>query len=168
MKQLVSGQGAVSDGLILRITTEGLFIDDDRREVAQRDWDVKAWTLKLAEVWCPNLFPESKSPRKASSPLQRADTRQPDDGESNAFAMNHIRHCNGSCGSSKFRSSVSSVDKDMNNETKKKTKLTRPHRAAKWVASIFFDRPFATKKARDMSLSSPRAKGGRLQLACND
>ena len=51
--QLISGTGAVTDGLILRITTEGLFIDDDVRGVAQREWDVKAWTLKLVEVWCP-------------------------------------------------------------------------------------------------------------------
>lgn len=53
--QLVSGQGNVTDGLILRITTEGLFIDDDVRGVPQREWDVKAWTMKLAEVWCPRL-----------------------------------------------------------------------------------------------------------------
>ena len=51
--QLISGIGNVTDGLILRITTEGLFIDDDVRNVPQREWDVKAWTLKLAEVWCP-------------------------------------------------------------------------------------------------------------------
>lgn len=48
--KLVSGQGSVTDGLILRITTEGLFIDDDLRGVAQREWDVKAWTMKLVEV----------------------------------------------------------------------------------------------------------------------
>lgn len=48
--QLISAQGKVTDGLILRITTEGLFIDDDVRGVPQREWDVKAWTLKLAEV----------------------------------------------------------------------------------------------------------------------
>ncbi|KAL8829640.1 MAG: hypothetical protein Q9170_006077 [Blastenia crenularia] len=53
--QLVSGAGSVTDGLILRITTEGLFIDDDVRKVPQREWDVKAWTLKLVEVWCPHL-----------------------------------------------------------------------------------------------------------------
>ncbi|KAJ3941946.1 hypothetical protein N0V92_013839 [Colletotrichum tropicale] len=47
--QLVSGFGTVTDGLILRITTEGLFIDDDVRGVPQREWDVKAWTLKLVE-----------------------------------------------------------------------------------------------------------------------
>ncbi|EXJ54998.1 uncharacterized protein A1O5_12737 [Cladophialophora psammophila CBS 110553] len=49
ISQLVSGQGNVTDGLILRITTEGLFIDDDVRGVPQREWDVKAWTMKLAE-----------------------------------------------------------------------------------------------------------------------
>ena len=48
--QLVSGQGSVTDGLVLRITTEGLFVDDDVRGVAQREWDVKAWTLKSVEV----------------------------------------------------------------------------------------------------------------------
>ncbi|KAL2275814.1 hypothetical protein FJTKL_01571 [Diaporthe vaccinii] len=48
--QLVSGVGTVTDGLILRITTEGLFIDDDIRGVAQREWDVKAWTLKMVET----------------------------------------------------------------------------------------------------------------------
>jgi len=52
--QLISGVGSVTDGLILRITTEGLFIDDDVRGVPQREWDVKAWTLKLVEVWCPS------------------------------------------------------------------------------------------------------------------
>lgn len=55
--QLVSGTGSVTDGLILRITTEGLFIDDDVRHVPQREWDVKAWTLKLVEVGCP-CFPK--------------------------------------------------------------------------------------------------------------
>ncbi|KAI5303571.1 hypothetical protein KEM55_000464, partial [Ascosphaera atra] len=32
-----------------------MFIDDDVRGVAQRDWDVKAWTMALVEVWCPVL-----------------------------------------------------------------------------------------------------------------
>ena len=54
--QLVSGVGSVTDGLILRITTEGLFIDDDVRGIPQREWDVKAWTMKLVEVWCPYLL----------------------------------------------------------------------------------------------------------------
>lgn len=49
ISQLVSGQGPVTDGLVLNIETEGLFIDDDVRDVAQREWDVKAWGLKLVE-----------------------------------------------------------------------------------------------------------------------
>lgn len=49
ISQLVSGQGPVTDGLVLNIETEGLFIDDDVRDVAQREWDVKAWSLKLVE-----------------------------------------------------------------------------------------------------------------------
>lgn len=46
---LIAGEGSVTDGLILHIKTEGLFIDDDVRKVPQREWDVKAWTLKLVE-----------------------------------------------------------------------------------------------------------------------
>lgn len=67
--QLVSGTGTVTDGLILRITTEGLFIDDDVRGVPQREWDVKAWTLKQAEVWCPPhcLTPSPQTPSGANS-----------------------------------------------------------------------------------------------------
>ncbi|KAI2637526.1 hypothetical protein GGS21DRAFT_483467 [Xylaria nigripes] len=71
---LVSGVGPVTDGLILRITTEGLFIDDDVRGVPQREWDVKAWTLKLMEVWCPahNSADVNASPRP---PSKQAHTR---------------------------------------------------------------------------------------------
>lgn len=47
--QLIAGESAVTDGLILRIKSEGLFIDDDVRGVPQREWDVKAWTLKQVE-----------------------------------------------------------------------------------------------------------------------
>ncbi|KAF2155051.1 hypothetical protein K461DRAFT_107096 [Myriangium duriaei CBS 260.36] len=50
MSMLVKEQGGVTDGLILRITTEGLFIDDDVRGVPQREWDVKAWGIKLVET----------------------------------------------------------------------------------------------------------------------
>lgn len=56
ISQLVSGQASVTDGLILRITTEGLFIDDDVRGVPQREWDVKAWGMKLIEVCLRNQF----------------------------------------------------------------------------------------------------------------
>ena len=65
----MSGVGAVTDGLILRITTEGLFIDDDVRGVPQREWDVKAWTLKLVEVWCPHLHALGAS--SGSTPASR-------------------------------------------------------------------------------------------------
>ncbi|KAK4135521.1 hypothetical protein BT67DRAFT_433590 [Trichocladium antarcticum] len=51
--QLISGVAPVTDGLILRITSAGLFVDDDVRGVAQREWDIKAWTIKHVEVWCP-------------------------------------------------------------------------------------------------------------------
>lgn len=65
--QLVSGVGSVTDGLILRITTEGLFIDDDVRGVPQREWDVKAWTMKLVEVWCP-MFSQNPAGISTSAP----------------------------------------------------------------------------------------------------
>ncbi|KAL8729724.1 MAG: hypothetical protein Q9166_004552 [cf. Caloplaca sp. 2 TL-2023] len=66
--QLISGVGSVTDGLILRITTEGLFIDDDVRGVPQREWDIKAWTLKLVEVWCPQLHALGASSGSGPSP----------------------------------------------------------------------------------------------------
>lgn len=56
---LQSGVPPVSDGLVLRITTEGMFIDDDLRGVPQREWDVKAWTLKSVEVCAVLLLYES-------------------------------------------------------------------------------------------------------------
>lgn len=69
VSQLVSGFGSVTDGLILRSTTEGLFIDDDVRGVPQREWDVKAWTLKQVEVWCPPhcLTPSPHTPGSAAA-----------------------------------------------------------------------------------------------------
>ena len=69
VSQLVSGVGSVTDGLILRATTEGLFIDDDVRGVPQREWDVKAWTLKQVEVWCPPhcLTPSPHTPGSSAS-----------------------------------------------------------------------------------------------------
>jgi hypothetical protein len=65
--QLISGTGSVTDGLILRITTEGLFIDDDVRGVPQREWDVKAWTMKLVEVWCPNFRQAARATPNSSA-----------------------------------------------------------------------------------------------------
>ena len=78
--QLISGVGTVTDGLILRITTEGLFIDDDVRGVPQREWDVKAWTMKLVEVWCPSLCQgpagQSASARVAFNSLKHNPVRR--------------------------------------------------------------------------------------------
>ena len=75
--QLVSGVGSVTDGLILRITTEGLFIDDDVRGVPQREWDVKAWTMKLVEVWCPSFCAgHSASARVAFNSLKHNPVRR--------------------------------------------------------------------------------------------
>ncbi|ELR10063.1 hypothetical protein GMDG_04464 [Pseudogymnoascus destructans 20631-21] len=68
---LVSGTGSVTDGLILRITTEGLFIDDDVRGVPQREWDVKAWTMKLVEVWCPAFSSPAPASTAASNPARK-------------------------------------------------------------------------------------------------
>lgn len=48
--ELVRSAGSVTDGLVMRMTTEGLFVDDDVRGVPQREWDVKAWGIKNIEV----------------------------------------------------------------------------------------------------------------------
>lgn len=50
ISQLVCYEGGVGDGLILRIDSAGLFIDDDVRKVPQREWDVKAWGIKSIEI----------------------------------------------------------------------------------------------------------------------
>ena len=101
ISQLVSGQGSVTDGLILRITTEGLFIDDDRRGVPQREWDVKAWTMKLAEVWCPNIPVTVKStPRKSTNPFAAAASRHdvaPSESDTAAFVSKFVQHCATKC-----------------------------------------------------------------------
>ena len=93
--QLISGQGSVTDGLILRITTEGLFIDDDVRGVPQREWDVKAWTLKLAEVWCPMFGASSGS---TASP-RRFDLlrRPPTSEESDQYLSKLATTCKNDC-----------------------------------------------------------------------
>lgn len=90
--QLISGVGSVTDGLILRITTEGLFIDDDVRNVPQREWDVKAWTLKQVEVWCPphcfnSPSASSPAPDKKTNPFlhKTAASRTRDPGATKAF-----------------------------------------------------------------------------------
>ncbi|KAI0165906.1 hypothetical protein GGR57DRAFT_141413 [Xylariaceae sp. FL1272] len=65
--QLLSGLHPVTDGLILRITTEGLFIDDDLRGVPQREWDVKAWTLKTMGIHCPSQTSSASHPGRQAN-----------------------------------------------------------------------------------------------------
>lgn len=101
-KQLVSGSKQVTDGLILRITTEGLFIDDDKRGVAQREWDVKAWTMKLVEVWCPSVTRDSESstPKRKFTPFSNAASRQaviPSESESSAYLSKLLHYCDSGC-----------------------------------------------------------------------
>ncbi|PGH10396.1 hypothetical protein GX51_00154 [Blastomyces parvus] len=101
--QLVSGKGHVTDGLILRITTEGMFVDDDIRGVAQREWDVKAWTMKLVEVWCPQLGanPPSTRPSPVKTNPFRFSTsyahKVPSSEESDAYLANLHRSCKNQC-----------------------------------------------------------------------
>jgi hypothetical protein len=110
--QLVSGVGSVTDGLILRITTEGIFIDDDVRGVPQREWDVKAWTLKLVEVWCPphclnftsSSAPGAKNPnllhKMASQRVRAADrgaTKPLTGDEADAYLTELLRACKDCC-----------------------------------------------------------------------
>ncbi|KAL4880096.1 hypothetical protein BJY04DRAFT_192418 [Aspergillus karnatakaensis] len=96
--QLVSGQGMVTEGLVLRITTEGLFIDDDIRGVPQREWDVKAWTMKLVEVWCPKVGPPKPNAQKANQAFFRRSTNDaPTAEESDAYISNFLKVCKNTC-----------------------------------------------------------------------
>jgi hypothetical protein len=96
--QLVSGQGMITDGLVLRITTEGLFIDDDLRGIGQREWDVKAWTLKLAEVWCPQVNTTTAAKPASSNPFSfRRGNTVPTNEESEAFLGNLLKVCKNTC-----------------------------------------------------------------------
>lgn len=97
---LVSGQGMVTDGLVLRITTEGLFIDDDVRGVPQREWDVKAWTMKLAEVWCPQVG--ATQPNRPTQPKTNpfrwgSSQTTPSSEESDACLANLLKVCKNTC-----------------------------------------------------------------------
>ncbi|GJC94928.1 trans-sialidase [Colletotrichum higginsianum] len=85
--QLVSGFGTVTDGLILRITTEGLFIDDDVRGVPQREWDVKAWTLKLVE----------KMANQRARTADRGATKALTGDEADAYLTEMLRACKSCC-----------------------------------------------------------------------
>ncbi|PKX94682.1 uncharacterized protein P174DRAFT_370429 [Aspergillus novofumigatus IBT 16806] len=97
--QLVSGQGMVTDGLVLRITTEGLFIDDDIRGVPQREWDVKAWTMKLVEVWCPQYgaTAQGRPNPKPANVFSRRSTNEPTPEESDANLVNFLKVCKNKC-----------------------------------------------------------------------
>ena len=128
--QLISGVGSVTDGLILRITTEGLFIDDDVRGVPQREWDVKAWTMKLVEVWCPSFrhhLDASASARVASastsaarismrrlwgldsSSSQSKEKAAASSEELDVFLTSFLQICRDSCHSSASASDTSSI-----------------------------------------------------------
>lgn len=125
--QLVSGVGSVTDGLILRITTEGLFIDDDVRGVPQREWDVKAWTMKLVEVWCPSFRPDKSATSASALPRASASSQNPSPmrrifksdnrgsekaamGEdADALLVDLLRQCKSSCLTSASASSASSA-----------------------------------------------------------
>lgn len=97
--QLVSGQGMVTDGLVLRITSEGLFIDDDVRGVPQREWDVKAWTMKLAEVWCPQFGANQprQNPPKPSPFRWGSSPAAPTPEESETHLANLLKVCKNTC-----------------------------------------------------------------------
>lgn len=120
--QLVSGEGSVTDGLVLRITTEGLFIDDDVRGVAQREWDVKAWTMKLVEVWCPKFgaLPLHESPSKANLFRRSATHTVPTSEESDALLVNLLKVCKNTCrlatGSTCFNPNDSKVGQNDENK----------------------------------------------------
>jgi hypothetical protein len=64
MATLVAGQGGITDGLILRITTEGMFVDDDKKGQGLRQWDVKAWTMKSVEVYPHSTLAKLANPLK--------------------------------------------------------------------------------------------------------
>lgn len=98
--QLVSGQGMVTDGLVLRITTEGLFIDDDIRGIPQREWDTKAWTMKMVEAWCSQYAasPQARqTPSKSSNPFRRSAPPGPSPEESDAYLGNLLKACKNTC-----------------------------------------------------------------------
>lgn len=125
--QLVSGVGSVTDGLILRMTTEGMFVDDDVRGVAQREWDIKAWTMKLIEVWCPLHSANSSHPTRSSNgklnPFRfgnlHSSSKQPSNEDSDAFVSGMLHTCKDKCrfgvssaadSSSSYHSAGSGID----------------------------------------------------------
>ncbi|KAL2022544.1 hypothetical protein VTK56DRAFT_5151 [Thermocarpiscus australiensis] len=123
--QLVSNVGPVTDGLILRITSAGLFVDDDVRGVAQREWDIKAWTLKLVEVWCPTHATSASSstpgsvptnhpffktmPTSARRAAERGATKTLLGEEAVAYIDEFGRACNAACRSGQAAAAASST-----------------------------------------------------------
>lgn len=118
--QLVAGVGSVTDGLILKIKTEGLFIDDDVRDVPQREWDVKAWSMKLVEVWCP-FFRQGPAGNSASASAAASNKKNPvrrlwgmdkekaaTSEETDALMLDMAQICNSNC-RSRSTSSASSA-----------------------------------------------------------
>jgi hypothetical protein len=54
------GESGITDGLVMRMDTAGVFLDDDKKREALRQWDIKTWTMKSVEV-CSSLsylFPD--------------------------------------------------------------------------------------------------------------
>jgi hypothetical protein len=74
------GESRISDGLIMKITTEGVFLDDDRKREALRTWDIKAWTMKSVEVsfaMSSSASPESCRSHADLCPKDRVKNRFP-------------------------------------------------------------------------------------------
>jgi hypothetical protein len=44
------GESGITDGLVMRMDTAGVFLDDDKKREPLRQWDIKAWTMKSVEV----------------------------------------------------------------------------------------------------------------------
>jgi hypothetical protein len=151
--QLISGLGTVTDGLILRITTEGLFIDDDVRGVPQREWDVKAWTLKLVEVWCPTHSPSASSTLPSASsgsnhpffktmPARRAaaaDKGAPKTltgDEADAFLVEMLGACKGGCrvGESPFTRAAAREARSGASASSSVSSSSNTHKTGDWKA----------------------------------
>lgn len=70
------GESGITDGLIMRMTTEGVFLDDDKKQEALRQWDIKAWTMKAVEVslciWFEGGTNEGQTSSKAGLYILRA------------------------------------------------------------------------------------------------
>jgi hypothetical protein len=165
VSQLVSGQGSVTDGLILRITTEGLFIDDDRRGVPQREWDIKAWTMKLAEVWCPNIpVIVNSSPRKSTNLFVAAASRQketPSESERLPCVNNFIQHCFSVCKHARPRANTLTPDDSVSLAIVEQMLTMMMNRAAKWPVYTSSEQVSEIKMGRNMSSSSIKAKDGK-------